>query len=120
MRKIMAIIACLISFQIQALEYNQLFENDQICIAKAKMLPHEEVGLHRDVYPAVVIALQGGIVTRLEVDGRVTDVNFPTGVAIFREADPENELHRSVNRSDDPLELMIVQFKNSLKDSHGK
>jgi hypothetical protein len=113
MRKTIACLVCSISLAVQALEYNQLFENDQICVAQAKIAPHEEIGLHRDVYPAVVIASKGGIITRLEVDGRVVDVNFPTGVAVFREADPENELHRSVNRSDDPIELMIVQLKNS-------
>lgn len=110
----MAIIVCSILFQVQALEYNQLFENDQICIAKAKILPHEEMDLHRDVYPAVVIASQGGVITRLEADGRITDVHFPTGVAILREADPESELHRSVNRGDDPIELTIIQLKNNM------
>jgi hypothetical protein len=113
MGRYLAIFVCLLLFQVQALEYTQIFENDQICIAKAKIAPYEEVGLHRDVYPSVVVALNGGMITRLEADGRVVDVNFPTGVAVLREADPANEFHRSVNRSGDPIELMIVQLKNS-------
>lgn len=96
----------------QALEYEQQFENDQICIGKATIAPHEEIGLHRDVHPQVVIALKGGTITRLEADGTTTDVKFPSGEAVFREADPENELHRSVNNSSEPVELIIVQLKN--------
>jgi len=28
-----------------------------------------------------------------------------------REPDPENELHKSVNKSAEPIELILVQFK---------
>lgn len=109
----LSILMCFLSFEMQALEYEQQFENDQICIAKAKIFPQEEIGLHRDVHPQVVIALKGGTITRLEADGRFTDVKFPTGTAVFREADPENELHRSVNNSSESVELIIIQLKNS-------
>jgi hypothetical protein len=44
---------------------------------------HEEIGLHRDAYPQVVIGLQGGIITRLEANGSTVHVNFPTGRAVF-------------------------------------
>ena len=94
------------------MEYEVQFENDQVHVAKAKMMANEEVGLHRDVYPQVVIALKGGTITRLESDGRVTDVEFPTGTPVFRKPDPENELHRSVNNSSDAVELIIIQLKN--------
>lgn len=101
---------------IHALEYELQFENDQICVAKAKIGPHEEIGLHRDVYPQVVIAIKGGTITRLEADGRVTDVQFPTDVAVFRPADPQDELHTSVNNSSEPIELLIIQMKNPTKN----
>lgn len=112
MKKIFAALMCLLSFQMHALEYEKQFENDQICIAKAKILPYEEIGLHRDVYPQIVIALKGGTITRFEADGRVTEVQFPTGQVVFREADPENELHKSANKSSESIELMIVELKN--------
>lgn len=103
---------CALSFQMQALDYEQQFENDQICIGKATIAPNEEIGLHRDLYPQVVIALKGGTITRIEPDGRKVDVKFPTGKAVFREADPENEQHRSVNNSSEPVELILIQLKN--------
>lgn len=113
MKSILLGLVCLASASAQALEYELQFENNQICIAKAKIQPHEEIGLHRDVYPQVVIALKGGTITRLEADGRVTEVQFPTGVAVIREADPKDELHKSVNNSSESVELVIIQLKNN-------
>lgn len=113
MKSILLGLVCLASASAHALEYEPQFENDQICVAKAKIQPHEEIGLHRDVYPQIVIALKGGTLTRLEADGRVTEVQFPTGVAVMREADPQDELHKSVNNSSEPVELLIIQLKNS-------
>lgn len=101
----------LISFDIQALEYEIQLENESVSIARAKIMPHEEIGLHRDACPQVVIALQGGIITRLEADGSKTDVDFPTGRAIFRKMDPPDVLHKSVNNSSSPVELIIIQLK---------
>jgi hypothetical protein len=72
---------------------------------------YEEIGLHRDAYPQIVVALQGGIITRLEADGSKVDVNFPTGQAVSREVDPPDQLHKSVNNSSDPVELIIIQLK---------
>ncbi len=103
---------CLISLQAQALEYEIQIENDHVSVARAKIMPHEEIGLHRDAYQQVVIALQGGIITRLEADGSTVDVNFPTGKAVFREIDPPDQLHKSVNNSAVPIELVIIQLKN--------
>ncbi len=112
MRFSLLAITCLLSFQAYSLEYKPQFENDQICMAQINIEPHEEIGLHRDVYPQVVFALKGGTITRLESDGKTTDVQFPTNVAVFRESDPENVLHKSINPSDKPVELVVVQFKN--------
>lgn len=114
MKYVLPVAACLLSFGLQALEYEVQFENDQVSIAKVKIMANEEIGLHRDAYPQVVVALKGGTITRLEANGSTTDVKFPTGVAVFREVDPPNELHKSVNRGAEPVELMIVQLKTPL------
>lgn len=112
MKKILAVFACFVSFEMQAIQYEQQFENDEICVAKVGISPGEEIPLHRDEYPQVVIALQGGTITRLEADGKEVDIEFPTGQAVLREADPEYRLHRSVNRSSEPVELVIIQLKS--------
>lgn len=110
--KRLLVFICLFSFDVESLEYEIFLENDSVCVARAKIMSHEEIGLHRDAYPQVVVALQGGVITRLEADGTITNVNFPTGVAVYREVDPLDELHRSVNRSEDPVELLIIQLKD--------
>lgn len=106
-------IACLFLSGLQSLEYEVQFENDQVCVSRVKIMPNEEIGLHRDVYRQVVIALKGGTITRLEANGTTTDVVFPTGVSVFREIDPPNELHKSVNKGAEPVELIIMQLKTN-------
>lgn len=116
MKSILICLACFLSFSLQAIEYEVQLQNEYVHVARAKIMPDEEIGLHRDEYPQVVIALQGGTITRLEADGTKTDVQFPTGTAIFREVDPPNEFHKSVNNSSAPIELIIIQLKNGLND----
>jgi len=96
-----------------AFEYEVQLENDLVCVATAKIMPYEEIGLHRDIYPHVVIASKGGVITRLEANGTTTEVEFPIGIAVFREADPCDELHRSVNNSSESIELTIIHLKAS-------
>jgi hypothetical protein len=101
-----------LSSSLAALEYAVLFENEQISIDKAKIMSKEESQLHRDNYPHIVIALKGGSLTRLESNGTETVVNFPTGAAVIRPVDPPDELHKTVNRSAEPIELIIIQLKS--------
>ena len=90
MKSMLLGLVCLVSAGVQALEYEPQFENDLICISRVKIQPQEEIGLHRDVHPQVVIALKGGTITRLEADGReigpvhtmFTDANGCTGAPI--------------------------------------
>lgn len=102
---------CLLSSSLQAMEYEVQFEDDRICVAKAKILPNEEIGLHRDTCRQIIVALQGGTITRLEANGTTTDVAFPTGIAVLRDVDPPDELHKSVNKGTDPVELIIIHLK---------
>lgn len=101
----------LFSFALQGIEYEIQLENDSVRVARVKIMPQEEIGLHRDASPQVVVALQGGTITRLEADGSTNDVHFPTGQAVFRGMDPPDQLHKSVNRSPAPVELIIMQLK---------
>lgn len=109
--KYLITITCLAFAQVHALEYEVQFENDQVCVSRVLIEPKEEIGLHRDALPQIVIGLHGGTITRLESDGREVDIEFPTGKAVYRPVDPEDELHKSVNKSDAPVEIIIVQIK---------
>ena len=112
MQKIFLGLACFLAIEMHALEYVEQYKDDQIGISRVKILPQEEIGLHRDIFPQVVVALQGGTLTRLEADGREVDVEFPTGVAVLRQPDAGTELHRTVNKSSEPIELIITQLYN--------
>ena len=77
-----------------ALEYNKQFEHDKVCVSYVKIMPGEIIGDHYDIYPAVTVALDGGVITRLEADGAKTDVEFPTGQAVYRPAETEEKMHK--------------------------
>ena len=64
-----------------------------------------------DIYPAIVVALTGGKVTRIEADGSRTSVDFPTGIPIYRPAETPDKIHRTANEGATPIELVIVQLK---------
>ncbi len=93
------------------MEYHNQFENDKVSVSYFKIMPQEETGLHYDIHPQIVIALSGGIITRLEADGSTTDVEFPTGKSVYRPAEAPDKIHKSVNRTSHPIELIIVQLK---------
>lgn len=112
MKKLFFALLSLYAIEAHCLEYKILHENDSVSVSQVKIMPYEEIGLHRDSYPQIVIALQGGIITRLETDGSKEEVNFPTGQAVSREVDPVDKLHKSVNNSPNPIELLIIQLKN--------
>ncbi len=93
------------------MKYEALFENNQISLSKVTIMAHEEIGWHRDAYPEIVIAIRGGTITRVEENGTIIDVTFPTGIAVHRKADPINELHRSINKGSEDLELIVLAIK---------
>lgn len=111
MKRLFLTLLCLYSIKIHSLEYKILHENDSVSISHVKIMPYEEIGLHRDAYPQIVVALQGGMITRLEADGSKVNVDFPTGQAVSRDVDPPDQLHKSVNNSPNPVELIIIQLK---------
>lgn len=96
------------------MEYTVQFENKQICTAYLKMMPGEETEYHYDELPAVVIALNGGILTRLESDGSKTEVEFPTGQSIFVPAETPDKMHKTINATSKSIELIIVQLKGNV------
>jgi hypothetical protein len=101
----------LFSCRSYALEYVKQLENEKVCVSYFKIMPQEETGLHYDEYPQLVIALEGGIITRLEADGTTTPVEFPTNVPIFRPSETADKMHKSINATSKPIVLIIVQLK---------
>ena len=93
------------------MEYVKQFENDSVCVSYVKIMPQEEIGLHYDAYPQVVVALEGGVITRIEADGSTNEVEFPTGQSVYRLSETPDQMHKSVNATDQAIALIIVQLK---------
>jgi hypothetical protein len=112
MRRILVAAICLLSMKAYAVETEVQFENNRVRTSSVKLLAHEEVGWHRDDCPRVVVSFKGGTLTRIEADGSRTDLHFPKGEAVFLEADPDGELHKSVNNTCKPIELIVIQLRS--------
>lgn len=111
MRKFLPLLA--LCFSLQGLEYEVQFEDSKVIVVRAKIEAHETAELHRDDIPHLVTAIKGGVLTRIEADGTENVVAFPTGVTIYRDKDPIGEYHRTENRSDEAVELIIINLKPS-------
>ncbi len=111
MRKALVAAACVSILQAYAVEAEVQFENDHVRALTVKVLAHEEIGWHRDDCPRVLVSFKGGTITRIEADGSRVEVHLPKGEAVFLAADPDGELHRSVNNTCKPIELIVIQLK---------
>lgn len=94
-----------------AVEAEVQVDNDRVTVLKIRVEAHEEIDSHRDEYPQILFSAKGGTITRLEADGSKTEVTLPKGVAVFREADPPGQLHKSINNSCKPIDMISVQLK---------
>ena len=107
---LLSFLACFLSVSAEALEYKVLLENERVHVGRAKIRAHEQIGLHRDNLPHLVIAIKAGTITRLECDGTEVNVEFPFSKTVWRPVDPPGLCHKSVNRSSDPIDLIIVKL----------
>ncbi len=109
LKRFLLIATCLLPMLLQAYEEEFLFENEQVRIFKWKLMPMEKIGQHRDDYPQVVIAMQGGTINRIGEDGSLTEVILPAGKAVYQEADLE--LHDGINASNTAIEAIMIELK---------
>jgi len=91
-------------------------ENEQVKVWKTVIMPHEPLKMHRHDAARVVVGLKGGTLQKIEESGEVSDLVFETGKAYWLDADPEGELHGDVNLSDEPIEVMVIEFKKERRD----
>lgn len=111
MKLYISLICILLTSICYSFDYEVRFENENVRIEWAYVYPYEEIELHRDDYQHLVIAVQGGTITRIEEDGTIELVDFPTGMLVVRQIDPPGQYHRSYNDSPNPVELTIIQIK---------
>lgn len=88
------------------------FENDHVKVWKTTFLPHQKLKLHRHDKTRIVVGLKGGTLTKFEESGETSPLVYETGKAYWMPKDPPKVQHGDVNESDEPIEVMIIEFKN--------
>lgn len=87
------------------------FENSQVRVWKTKIFPNQPLKMHRHDYDRIVVTMQGGNLAKLSEDGTIKDRIFESGESYWLEKDPLNELHACVNKSEEPIEVVVIEIK---------
>jgi len=88
------------------------FENDHVKVWRSVISPNAPLPLHRHEHGRVIIALQGGTMKIEEQTGAFETQVWETGKAYWLPANPPNTMHRDINVSDGPIEVMVVEVKD--------
>jgi|688.fasta_scaffold17714_9 hypothetical protein len=89
----------------------QQFENEYVKVWKTIIMPNQPLKMHRHDRLRVVVGLKGGTLTKIEETGETSDLVIETGKAYWFDKDPPNTLHADLNESDEPIEVMLIEFK---------
>ncbi len=88
------------------------FDNDAVTVWKTILAPHESLGMHRHEHGRVVVALKGGTLVLPQDDGSAKKLVLETGKAYWLPADPPGRLHGDANRSEQPIEMMVIEMNH--------
>lgn len=89
----------------------QQFENDDVKVWRALVLPNAPLTMHRHEHGRVIIPLRGGTMKIVEQSGSSERHVWETGKAYWLPANAPNTMHADVNAGDKPIEVMVVELK---------
>ncbi|MBS0653596.1 MAG: hypothetical protein JSR39_08770 [Verrucomicrobia bacterium] len=89
------------------------FENELVKVWKTVIMPHQPLSMHRHDNDRVVVGIKGGVLKKIEQTGDISDLVLETGKAYWLTADPIGTLHADINESDEPIEVMVIEFKTA-------
>ena len=88
------------------------FENEHVSVWKSIIMPNQPLALHRHDLGRTIVALKGGTLDVVDKDGKtMKQMVWETGKAYWLPADPPNEEHGDMNRTKEPIEVIVVQMK---------
>ena len=87
------------------------FENDHVKVWKSTIVPNAPLTLHRHEHGRTIVALTGGDLKIVKESGQTTVAHWETGKAYWLPPDPPGELHKDVNDTGKPIEVMVVEMK---------
>lgn len=108
----LGLILSILSFQISAESKRELqFENDKVKVWKTTIPPNDKLKMHRHDHSRVIVGLKGGKLIKIEESGEKSDLVFESGKAYWLDRDPPRKLHGDLNPSSEPIEVMVIEFK---------
>jgi hypothetical protein len=89
------------------------FENADVSVWKTTVMPNAPLNMHTHQHPRVIIALSGGTMKVVNEDGTSEAHQWETGKAYWLSAEEGKKRHADVNQGSKPIEVMVVELKNS-------
>lgn len=87
------------------------FKNSNVEVWKSIIMPNQPLALHRHDLGRTIVALKGGTLDVVDKDGKtMKQMVWETGKAYWLDADPPGELHGDMNRTKEPIEVIVVQM----------
>jgi hypothetical protein len=88
------------------------FENSSVSVWKSIIMPNQPLALHRHDLGRTIVALKGGTLDVVDAQGKtMKQMTWETGKAYWLDADPPGEQHGDMNRTKEPIEVIVVQMK---------
>jgi hypothetical protein len=88
------------------------FENEHVSVWKSIIMPNQPLALHRHELGRTIVALKGGTLDVVNAKGEtMKKMTWETGKAYWLAADPPGEQHGDMNRTKEPIEVIVVQMK---------
>ena len=88
------------------------FENSSVRVWKSIIMPNQPLALHRHDFGRTIVALKGGTLDVVDAQGKtIRQMTWETGKAYWLDADPPNEQHGDMNRTSEPIEVIVVEMR---------
>jgi beta-alanine degradation protein BauB len=106
-------IATLISQQSGASQRAPQFENDEVKVWKTTVMPNAPLTMHTHDHARVIIPLSGGTMKVVNENGPSEVHKWETGKAYWLSAEQGKQRHADANQGDKPIEVMVVEIKDT-------
>lgn len=89
------------------------FENDDVKVWKAVIMPNAPLTMHTHQHARVIVALEGGTMKIVSENGSTETQKWETGKAYWLSAEEGKKPHADANDGTKPIEVMVVEIKNA-------
>ncbi len=103
----------LISRQSNQVQRIPQFENDDVKVWKTVIMPNAPLTMHTHQHARVIIALSGGTMKIVSQSGASESQKWETGKAYWLSAEEGKKPHADANAGTKPIEVMVVELKNT-------